>query len=75
MILYTTVPLEEVFKEGDNKAEYIQIPFSRGVIEVELISASRAKIVRLYSSDLDDYLQPKLQPGTEIELKWEMEEN
>ncbi|NMB35407.1 MAG: hypothetical protein GX989_03850 [Firmicutes bacterium] len=73
MILYTTVPLEEIFKESTKKTEYIQIPYSRGIIEVELISASRAKIVRLISRDLNDYLLPQLQPGTEIGLKWDLE--
>ena len=73
MILYTTIPLEEIFKEKEKKEEYIQIPYGRGIIEVELISASRAKIVRLISHDLNDYLQPQLQPGTEIKLKWEIE--
>lgn len=71
MIIYTTVPLEEIFKESTDKAEYLQIPYSKGIIEVELISASKAKIVRLISRDLNDYLQPRFQPGTEIELKWE----
>lgn len=73
MILYTAMPLEEIFKESDKKVEYVQIPFSRGIIEVEIISASRAKIVRLISRDLNDYLQPQLQPGNEIRLKWDLE--
>jgi hypothetical protein len=73
VILYTTIPLEEIFKEDEKKAEYIQIPYSRGIIEVELISASTAKIVRLISRDLNDYLQPQFQPGTEIKLKWEID--
>ena len=71
--LYTAMPFEEIFKKSEEKAEYIQIPFSRGIIEVELISASRAKIVRLISRDLNDYLQPQLQPGVEIGLKWDLE--
>ncbi len=73
MILYTTMPYEEIFKENVTKEKYIQIPFGRGIIEVELISSSRAKIVRLISHDLNDYLQSHLQPGTEIKLKWELE--
>ncbi|NLJ55647.1 MAG: hypothetical protein GX334_01210 [Firmicutes bacterium] len=71
MIIYTTIPLEEIFKESEDKKDYFQIPYSKGIIEVELISASKAKIVRLISHDLNDYLQPHFQPGTEIKLKWE----
>lgn len=72
MVLYTPIPLEEVLRDGKEvqKADYIQIPFSRGIIEVQLISASTAKVVRLLSNDVNDYLHPKLQPGTEIQLKW-----
>lgn len=73
MILYTMIPLEEIFKEDDKIVECLQIPYSKGIIEVELISASKAKIVRLISRDLNDYLQPQFQPGTEIKLKWEVD--
>ncbi len=74
MVLYTPIPLEEIFQEqdGDKKPNYVQIPFSRGTIEVEPTSASTAKIIRLISSDVADYLHPGLQPGVEIKLKWEL---
>ena len=73
MVLYTTMPLEEVLRAPETdikKGGYLQIPYSKGYIEVMLTSASTAKIVRLLSNELDDYLHPKLQPGTEIQLKW-----
>lgn len=73
MFFYTTLPLEEIFQEKEIREKYIQIPFSRGLVEVELISASKAKIVRLISRDPNDYLQPGLQPGAEIGLKWDLE--
>lgn len=72
MVLYTVIPLEEIFKD-EKKADLIQIPYSRGKIEVELTSYSTAKIIRLFSHDLNDYLHPKLQPGTEIKLRWEID--
>lgn len=74
MVLYTTMPLEEVLKGSEaeiKKGEYLQLPFSRGIIEVQLISASTAKIVRLLSNDPSDYLHPGFQPGTELQLKWD----
>ena len=74
MVLYTPVPLEEILRDPTEKKQacYMQIPFVRGTIEVELTSASTAKIVRLLSSDVNDYLHPALQPGVEIKLKWEL---
>lgn len=73
MILYTPLPPEIVMKGSEeHKPAYFQIPYSRGFIEVEIISPDRAKIVRLNSRDLNDYLHPDLQPGTEIKLKWDI---
>ena len=75
MILYTPLPPEIVMKGAEeHKPSYLQIPFSRGFIEIELITPTSAKIVRLLSSDLNDYLHPHLQPGNEIKLRW-VEEN
>lgn len=71
MILYTLLPLEKVLEGAEkHQPSYLQIPFSRGFLEVELISSSTAKIVRLISHNLDDYLKPCFQPGKEIRLKW-----
>ena len=53
-----------------HKPSYLQIPFSRGLWSVELTSPTTARIVRLISCDLNDYLQPHFQPGREIRLKW-----
>lgn len=74
MVLYTPIPLEEIFQQqaGEKKKSCMQLPFARGTVEVELTSASTAKIVRLTSSDINDYLHPGLQPGTEIKLKWDL---
>lgn len=74
MVLYTPIPLEEIFQEKgeDQKKHNLQIPFAGGTIEIEPTSASTAKIVRLFSSNINDYLHPGLQPGVEIKLKWEL---
>jgi hypothetical protein len=73
LILYTPLPPELVLENtGEkHKPSYLQIPFSRGFMEVELTSPTTARIVRLISCDLNDYLQPHFQPGREIRLKWE----
>ena len=71
MILYTTMPLEEVLDETEeNRGEYLEIPYNNGIIEIELTSASTAKVARLRSSNINDYLDPRLQPGAEIRIQW-----
>jgi hypothetical protein len=75
MILYTPIPPEIVMKGSEeHKPVYFQVPFSRGFIEVEITSNNSAKIVRLNSRDLNDYLHPDFQPGKEIRLKWDIEQ-
>ena len=73
MVLYTPIPLEEVLAENNEQqaGNTLRIPYKSGTIEVEITSAATAKIVRLHSNSINDYLQPHLQPGSEIELKWE----
>ena len=74
MILYTPLPLEKVLEDAEKRrGSTLQIPFSRGFLEVELISSTTAKIVRLISNNVQDYLNPSLQPGKEIKLKWSEE--
>ena len=71
MILYTPMLLEEVLKETEeNRGEYLEIPCNNGIIEIELTSASTAKVARLRSSNINDYLDPRLQPGAEIRIQW-----
>lgn len=71
MILYTPMLLEEVLKETEeNRGEYLEIPYNNGIIEIELTSASTAKVARLRSSNINDYLDPRLQPGAEIRIQW-----
>lgn len=72
MVLYTPIPLDEVLSESEAKSgTLLQLPYERGTIEVQLITALTAKIVRLHTNTLDDYLEPGLQPGMEIQLKWD----
>lgn len=74
MVLYTPIPLEDVFaKKEEQSGGILKIPYQSGIIEVEMTSAVTAKIIRLHSSAINDYLQPHLQPGAEIKLKWELE--
>ncbi len=74
MVLYTPIPLEDVLADREEqKGGILKIPYKGGIIEVEMTSAVTAKIIRLHSSAINDYLQPHFQPGSEIKLKWELD--
>ncbi|MEO3945039.1 YlzJ-like family protein [Gorillibacterium sp. CAU 1737] len=67
MTLYTVLPLEHVLagvEEMDYAFEDVVI---NGIsMQVEFLGATRARIVRLYSADLADYLNPRYSPGSII---------
>lgn len=77
MVLYTPIPLEEVLAEKEftqkkpMEGDLLQISYERGIIELQMTSAITAKVVRLHTYVLEDYLHPSFQPGVEIKLKWE----
>lgn len=67
MILYTIVPTEEIFTEPDPPQTFEVV---RGEMRL-LVSAAggaRATVVRVISSNPNDYLNPTLQPGEVIPL-------
>lgn len=69
MIHYAALPPELIFQGCESYTpEYLTIPFARGSIVMEPLSATEMRIVRLMSSDLRDYLNPALQPGRIIDL-------
>lgn len=70
MIVYTIFPLELVF-EGyeDFKPEYEEIERDGCRLLVEALSFNQGKIVRLISSNPQDYLNPAYQPGEIIKFK------
>ena len=77
MVLYTPIPLEEVLEEKEfaqkiiKEGDLLHIPYERGIIELQMTSALTAKIVRLHTHVIEDYLHPAFQPGIELKLKWE----
>jgi hypothetical protein len=68
MLLYTTVPIEQIFPTDiDLQYQEMDLGVGKKVI-VERINDSQCKIVRLISTDAYDYLNPKYQPGSIINL-------
>lgn len=69
MILYTIVPLQSVLDGSENyQPVYSEIPWQDGgTLVVEQCGVHSARVVRLISSNPNDYLDPELQPGNIIE--------
>jgi hypothetical protein len=69
MILYTIVPVEQVFAESGQSAEpAMEIDTGQTRLLLERLGEGRARIVRVISPNPNDYLRPHLQPGRIIEF-------
>ena len=67
MILYTTMPLATVLQGlEDLNPSYLEMEVSGTRLVVEGTGLGQGRIVRLLSTDPQDYLNPSLQPGMTI---------
>ncbi len=67
MVLYTVYPLETVLEGyASVPSEYLELDYGTGCIVVEPLPPHSGKIVRIISSRPQDYLNPRLQPGSLI---------
>lgn len=68
-ILYTPIPIENIFNTENTKPQHqeMEIGESKKLI-LERISDNQCQVVRLISTDCNDFLNPKYQPGTLINL-------
>ncbi|OEH94152.1 YlzJ-like family protein [Bacillus solimangrovi] len=73
MIHYTTLPLELIFP-AENQDYMNQTVISHNGVQmvVEQVSVSQCRIVRLLSSNPNDYLNQKYMPGTMMNMTVEM---
>jgi len=62
-VLWTVLPPELVLEGYDNCPAYEEIDHAGVKLMVEMISPRQCRIVRLLSTNPQDYLQPCLQPG------------
>lgn len=67
MILYTVMPLEAIFQE-DEGGGYQDLIIEGVQLEVEQTTPGRGRITRIISTNPQDYLDPRWQPGTEVPL-------
>ena len=64
MILYTTMPLENVYQGlEDMRPSYLEVEMAGTMVVVEPIGLNQGRIVRILSTYPQVYLLPGLQPG------------
>jgi len=67
VILHSILP-EELVMEGFDKSDYsfCDVKIDGISMQVEFVDNTRARIIRLYSNDPNDFLNPRYAPGTVI---------
>ncbi len=69
MIIYTPLPIELILEGSDDfSPEYKEVEKDGYKLLVEPYSFNEGKVVRLISSNPQEYLKPELQPGEIIKL-------
>lgn len=68
-LIYSPIPLDQIFPDNLDNIEYQELDLGdeRKVL-VERINDKQSKIVRLISTNCNDFLDPRYQPGTLINL-------
>lgn len=61
--MWTIAPTEHLFASPDDVKSYREIEFDGIPILVEDVAENQCKIIRLLSTNPDDYLVNQLQPG------------
>ena len=63
MILWTIMPLELVFGQEELSNPYEEIEYANTKMMVEKVSENQCRVVRILSTDPQDYLRNDIQPG------------
>lgn len=76
MIMYSIVPVEQIFEGFDNEQEPLEEISIDGILmQVQPISSRQAKIVRIISPDPQDFLNPSYAPGKMIHYQPSLAKN
>lgn len=69
-VLYTTLPLDIVMENNEalEDSTLQNIKYEGIEMQVELMGWNKFKIIRLYTTDLNHYLDERFQPGSIISL-------
>ena len=65
MVIYTPVPLELLVSSTD-KQKFAEMQFGEAKLIIETAEDGSSKIHRVISTNPQDYLNPLLQPGSEV---------
>lgn len=68
-LLWTIMPAEMVLDGAENLAAYEEIDYGGVSVLVEKLSPIQCRIVRLLSTEPQDFLRPEIQPGTVLTYK------
>lgn len=70
MILYSIIPVEVVFGSNNDMEEYnfIEVEYEGEKVEVTPLSGSTYRVNRLISTSPMAYLNPRLMPGSIIDM-------
>lgn len=63
MIMYSIVPLEDIFEGIENNEPNQEIELNGVIMQVQPMNSYQAKVVRLISPNPQDYLNPAYSPG------------
>lgn len=66
MVIYTPVPVEWVMGTSGEERQFTEIPYGQATVIAEVMEDGTCKVVRLISSNPDDYMHPDLQPGSQV---------
>lgn len=67
MIHYSVIPMDVIFQGMDTyEPNYVEIQHQGVRVQIEPISASQARVVRLHSCNPQDYLNEQYLPGSVI---------
>lgn len=70
MVLYTSMPLEIVLDGIDKKYEYQEVQVNGIKLVIEPIGLNQGKIVRMISSNPQDFLNTNYSPGKIITFSY-----
>lgn len=66
MILYTVANLDQVLEGIDKEREFMEIELEGVQMQIEPINLTQGRIVRIFSTDSQHYLNARWQPGNII---------
>lgn len=68
MVLWTIIPMEIVLDgmSDDAQLQYEELQYGSARLMVERTGATQCRVVRIVSTDPNDYLRPEIQPGAMI---------